>query len=225
MASRRFTMQHPDIHIGLRDTSLAYRKYFVQDSLPEDAPFFKLGPNGYPAVNIGERFCRWREEHWSRRAKICGSSHVSRKDLLKHIEEHHGVSRQDRPPSKTNHNKAMCLAADEFYRTVMKHEMEAAYVEDSSTGQWHEEAAVPEEQTEYHGDSTAVVLRSNTVGNEVGLAGESDLELELREIDAEIVVTAMRVKRLEAEERLAEMKLRKVRLECKQVAMQRQRSP
>ncbi|KAM3421416.1 hypothetical protein BST61_g1810 [Cercospora zeina] len=218
-------MKHPDIHIGLRDSSLAYKKYFVSESLPKDAPFFELGPNGYPVVNIGERFCRWRREHWSGRAMLCGSSHVKRNGLLNHIEEHHGVSRQDRPPMKTNHTKAMCLEADEFYRAVMKHELQAVYVEAPSTGQWHDEVAVPEEEAMVYEDSTAVALRDNTVSDEFELAGESDLELELRELDAEIVVADMRVKRLEAEERLAETKLRKVRLECGKIAMQRQCSP
>lgn len=90
------------------------------DSLPHETPFFDLGRSGYPIVNIGERFCRWRSAHWSGRVKLCGSSHVSRTELLKHIEEHHGLSRQDRPPIKMNRNRAMCLEADGAMPTSWK---------------------------------------------------------------------------------------------------------
>ncbi|PPJ58568.1 hypothetical protein CBER1_06685 [Cercospora berteroae] len=210
MATSNFTLQHPDIHVGLRDNSLAYKEYFVLDSLPHDAPFFDLGPNGYPIVNIGERFCRWGSAHWSGRVKLCGSSHVSRTELLKHIEEHHGLSRQDRPPIKMNHNRAMCLEADGFYRTVMNHGApKSVYLKDLLREQGDQETALQEERMVPRAASTAVVLRNNSVVIQPEPTVEADLESELRVIDAELVVGELKVKRLEAEERLAETKLRK----------------
>ncbi|GIZ37821.1 hypothetical protein CKM354_000125400 [Cercospora kikuchii] len=223
MATNNFTLQHPDIHVELRDSSLAYKEYFVLDSLPHETPFFDLGRSGYPIVNIGERFCRWCSAHWSGRVKLCGSSHVSRTELLKHIEKHHGLSRQDRPPIKMNRNRAMCLEADEFYRTVMNHGAPPVYRKDLLREQSEEETRLQEEGFVPRGTSTAVALRNNSVVTQPEPNVAADLESELRVVDAEIVVEELRVNRLEAEETLAETRLRKVRLECRQASMRKQR--
>ena len=111
-----------------------------------------------------------------------------------------------------------------FYRTVMNHGApKSVYRKDLLREQSDEETRLQEEGFVPRGTSTAVALRNSSVITQPEPNAEADLESELRVIDAELVVGELKVKRLEAEESLAETKLRRVRLECRKDAMRKQR--
>lgn len=105
----------------------------------------------------------------------------------------------------------------------MNHGAPPVYRKDLLREQSEEETRLQEEGFVPRATSTAVALRNNSVVTQPEPNVAADLESELRVVDAEIVVEELRVNRLEAEETLAETRLRKVRLECRQASMRKQR--
>ncbi|CAK1359861.1 unnamed protein product [Cercospora beticola] len=121
MTTRRYSLSDGNCHQKLSSKSAAYQQYYMSVWLPESAPCFDFDVNGYPVVEIGEVFCRWPRRAHNERGGICGRRLTTRNDLLRHIEEKHGVDRQHRPKSVPYHDGEACERANAFYRALMNY--------------------------------------------------------------------------------------------------------
>lgn len=82
----------------------AYVAYKTLDRLPKNAPAFELNENGYPIVHSNERYCRLANPTTG---SLRGRVTNDKANLLKHLDNFHGMERKYRIPSGNNRTKAV----------------------------------------------------------------------------------------------------------------------